>query len=266
MTSLNKRISNVTGSEELKIRRIKIMSLVALSQMMPAGAIKGGTAMKIRMGEATSRFSRDLDISRKSDLQTFTDELQETLISGWNGFTGVLLSLDLPFPKDVPADYVMVPYRVKLNYKGSAWTSVILEVGHDEIQDTLDVEYEMAPEIIDLFTAVGLPAPTPVPLLAPKHQISQKLHAASEPGSSRAHDLVDLQLLEAHRTLDLAEVNDTCHRLFEFRRKIKWPPTIQENENWASLYSEAAVGMNVLPEVDQAIIWANNFIQRINAS
>lgn len=35
-----------------------------------------------------------------------------------------------------------------------------------------------------------------MPVGAVEHQIAQKLHAASAPGSSRAHDLVDLQLFE----------------------------------------------------------------------
>ena len=100
----------------------------------------------------------------------------------------------------------MRPYRVKLSYKGNSWTSVILEVGHDEIGDTLNTVLEMSPEIIEMFTSVGLPATAPVHVLAPKHQIAQKLHAASCNESQRAHDLVDLQLLESQYSLELSEV------------------------------------------------------------
>jgi len=33
-------------------------------QMLPAGVVKGGTAMKVRVGEQASRFTPDLDASR----------------------------------------------------------------------------------------------------------------------------------------------------------------------------------------------------------
>lgn len=160
----------------------------------------------------------------------------------------------------------MVPFRVKLSYRGSAWKSIILEVGHDELGDTNDSELRMDPGIIELFTSVGLPAPSPVALLSPKHQIAQKLHAASSKlaGNERAHDLVDLQLLDANETYDLAEVRDTCERLFRFRKAQAWPPTIVEYQNWDTIYQGQANGVSVIQDVGQAIVWANCFIERIS--
>ncbi|MBI3428752.1 MAG: nucleotidyl transferase AbiEii/AbiGii toxin family protein [Actinobacteria bacterium] len=263
VTSLSGRISNSAGSEGLKLQRIRIMSTVVLAQMMPAGAIKGGTAMKIRMGESTTRFSSDLDIARAEEMKAFVAELEERLVAGWGGFTGVLIKVNGPFPKGVPTDYLMVPFRVKLSYRGSSWTSVILEVGNDEIGDTKESELHMAPEIVELFASIGLPIPNPVALLAPKHQIAQKLHAASSTGNQRAHDLVDLQLLETHESFELAEVKDTCERLFRFRGTHAWPPTFVEYENWNTLYQEAAQGIPVLQGVTEAVIWANEFVARI---
>lgn len=266
LSSLRRRISNLVGTETLTTQRTRVMAVVVLSQMMPPSAIKGGTAMKIRLGDATSRFSEDLDVARGQESKVFVEELRESLRVGWNGFTGTLIEKVGPKPKGIPAEYIMEPFRVKMSYKGLDWTSVTLEVGHDELGDTLDSELRMAPEIIDLFTQVGLSAPNPVAVLAPKHQIAQKLHAASMSGSQRAHDLVDLQLLDAHESLELRDVQEICERLFNFRKAHSWPPVIIENEGWDSLYQEAAQGLPVLSSVSAAVTWSNDFIARIGAS
>ena len=41
-------------------------------------------------------------------------------------------------PKDVPAQYVMLPFDVKLKYMRQPWCTVRLEVGYDEIGDARD--------------------------------------------------------------------------------------------------------------------------------
>lgn len=263
INALKKKISNASGGEPQAHKNARLISMVVLSQMMPAGAIKGGTAMKIRMGVTTTRFSLDLDVARKNDLANFFEELEANLRAGWNNFTGIIEVGSKPTPKGVPPEYVMQPYKVKLRYKGSEWMNVTLEVGHDELGDTSDAQLRMAQEITDLFIAVGLPAPAPVALLAPKHQIAQKLHAASSAGSERAHDLVDLQLLVFNESVDYAEVRATCERLFPYRKRHAWPPNVVANENWDSLYLEAADGMGVLSSVDEAVTWVNELIERI---
>lgn len=266
LNALKKKISNTSGGEPQAHKTARLMSMVVLSQMMPSGAIKGGTAMKIRMGVSTTRFSLDLGVAREQDLGDFIDELEANLRAGWNDFTGTVEAGTEANPKLIPHEYVMQPYKVKLRYKQSEWLSVSLEVGHDELGDTSDVEMRMAPEIAGLFIAVGLPAPMPVALLAPKHQIAQKLHAASSAGSERAHDLVDLQLLVSNESVNLAEVRVTCERLFPYRKRQGWPPTIVANQNWDTLYLEAAEGMDVLPSVIEAVNWANSLIERINSA
>lgn len=263
INALKKKISNASGGEPQTHKNARLISMVVLSQMMPAGAIKGGTAMKIRVGVTTTRFSLDLDVARKNDLANFFEELEANLRAGWNNFTGIIQVGSRSAPRGIPPEYVMQPYKVKLRYKGSEWMNVILEVGHDELGDTSDAQLRMAQEITDLFIAVGLPAPAPVALLAPKHQIAQKLHAVSSTGSERAHDLVDLQLLVFNESIDYADVRATCERLFLYRKRHAWPPKVVANENWDSLYLEAADGMDVLPSVDEAVTWVNELIERI---
>lgn len=121
--------------------------------------------------------------------------------------------------------YVMQPARVKLNYRGKSFVSIDLEIGYDELEATTaePVELEMSDEVLELFAELGLPEPSPVRVLPVHHQISQKLHACSEPGSVRAHDPVDLQLLVP--IADLVLVHETAVRLFAFRGAHAWPPT-----------------------------------------
>ena len=44
------------------------------------------------------------------------------------------------------------------------------------------------------------------------------------------------------------------------------PTLIKKGESWDSLYSDAAAGLDVMENVDEAIAWANDLISKINAS
>ena len=46
--SLEQRIRNLEGDEGLALRRRIAMTLVVVSQMLPEGAIKGGSSMALR--------------------------------------------------------------------------------------------------------------------------------------------------------------------------------------------------------------------------
>lgn len=140
------------------------------------------------------------------------------------------------------------------------------ELGHNEIGDADEPEYQLSPDLVQLFMEVGLEAPKPVAVMRSDHQVAQKLHAVSSVGSERAHDLVDLQLLDKREDLDLAQVAGTCSRLFDYRRQQAWPPIITPGARWDTLYIEAIDGLDVLPVVEEAVAWVNNFVQRIVAS
>ena len=96
------------------------------------------------------------------------------------------------------------------------------------------------------------------------HQIAQKIHACTVPGSDRARDLVDLQLLGTREQLDLAMVRATCIRLFDYRKAHSWPPSVVDGADWDTLYAEAAEGLDVTADVAAAIEWVNEFITRID--
>lgn len=76
-------------------------------------------------------------------------------------------------------------------------------------------------------------------------------------------DLVDLQLLDNGEDLDLAQVNATCIRLFEYRRQQAWPPAIEVFNGWGDLYEAAIEDVDVLRDVEAAVAWGNDFVARI---
>ena len=158
--------------------------------------------MKLRVGEASSRFTPDLDASRMASvtLEHYLDELAERLAVGWGGFTGTVEGLEPPRPECVPEEYVMQPFLIRVAYRGRHWLTVRFEIGHDEIGSTERRELHIAADILGLFATLGLDEPDPIPLLAVDHQIAQKLHACTAVNptggrNERAHDLVDLQIL-----------------------------------------------------------------------
>jgi len=243
-----------------------------IGQMLPPGVVKGGTAMKLRLGEAGSRFTPDVDGARRAGmtLDDYLDQLEENLRAGWNGFTGRVVPRKPPAPAGVPEDYVMKPFEIKLDYMGKPIKTLVFELGRDEVGSTETVVVAIAPDITDLFEELGLPRPGAIPLLATEHQIAQKLHACTTPdgtgGNDRAHDLVDLQLLVESDPPDLEKLNDVGRRLFAARRVGEWPPVVQAWPGWEALYETAAEDLAVLPNVAEAVDWANGLVGQAASS
>lgn len=141
------------------------------------------------------------------------------------------------------------------------------ELGHDEIGSTRHPEWRIADDIVEWFDQLGLPTPDPIPVLAVEHQVAQKLHACTSINArtgqnERAHDLVDLQLLMQEGAVDFVAIGVTAARLFAARRKQTWPPTVVAYDRWDTIYAEAADGLDVLDNLEDAIAWANDLIAR----
>lgn len=250
-----------TGQTEIRLRTA--IAGIVVGQMLPDGAVKGGAAMKLRLGQSGTRFTQDVDFARAEDMDTFLEQMTANLKTGWHDFTGVLVTKKAPKPTAVPADYIMQPFEIRLQYKTQSWCSVKFEVGHDELGDTINPPKAIAQDLVKAFLDLGLPKPNPVPLLPVEHQIAQKLHACTGPGNERAHDLVDLQQLVAHEVVNWVVTKDVCERLFKFRRKHPWAPEVTVLPGWESLYAEAADGLPVAPDVHAAATWANDLITKI---
>lgn len=265
VAALRKRVENLAAGNQARTNLlVRTIATVAVGQLLPPAAVKGGTAMKLRLGVDGSRFSTDLDVARRAELSTFLDDYGRALRSGWAGFTGEIRpSRSIARPTGVPPGYVMTSRDLKVAYNGRDLLTITLEIGHDELDDTRTPPSALAPDIPPLFTAVGLPAPAPIPVVAHDHQIAQKLHAVSQPGSERAHDLVDLQLLDATCTLPDPVLARTCSRLFAFRRRHPWPPTISPGPGWDTAYAAAAEGLPVIASMEDAVAWANAYVSRL---
>lgn len=50
-----------------------------VGQMLPSGAVKSGTAIKLRLGDRITRFTTDLDVARAIALDDFVDALDVAL-------------------------------------------------------------------------------------------------------------------------------------------------------------------------------------------
>ncbi len=261
--NLDRAIERIFGNYEKSTEIRSIMANTIVAQMLPDGVIKGGSSLKLRFGNHCTRMTMDLDMACKGDIVSFLDALAGNLKMGWNGFTGTVVKYEPASPKNVPTEYVMKPYGVKLFYNGQSWCTVDLEVGFNEIGDANDAEYGLSDEVVDIFRKLMFPDPVPVPLMRLEYQIAQKLHGVSEADSHRAHDLIDLQLIVSKGEIDYQRTCEICHRLFLYRKKQVWPPTVVKGVDWESIYDEENDKHAVLPSVDEAIVWANELIMKI---
>lgn len=231
--------------------------------MLPSGVVKGGSAIKLRLGDGGTRFTTDLDVARSESIEAFEASLRRSLEEGWEGFTGRLVSGRPARPKDVPSQYVMQPFEVKLSYRSRPWCTVKLEVGHNEIGDADEADYCLADDVADIFEELGFPRPDPVALMKLHHQVAQKLHALTEPGSRRAHDLIDLQLLMKDGNVDYGLLNETCVRLFAYRRMQPWPSLVEIGESWPDSYKAQSADLPVFEDAEEAVRWVNSLISMI---
>jgi len=246
---------------------LQVRTLIAntiIGQLLPKCVVKGGSALKIRYGDKTTRFTRDLDAVRANELNKFLEQLDLALTNGWNGFTGRIVRKEPAKPKGIPVKYVMQPFEIKLSYLGKSWLTVPLEIGHDEIGDTDVFDNYISQEIIALFEKLGFPAPKPIALIQIHHQIAQKLHALSSVDSERAHDLIDLQIILKFEKIDYSMTRNACQRLFAYRKQQNWPPVILKYEMWETIYNSQINRLDVFQDIDEAITWANNLISKID--
>jgi len=262
--NLDIAIERIFGTDDNPLQIRTLMANTIIGQLLPKGVVKGGSALKLRYGDKTTRFTRDLDAARADNLNIFLEQLDIALKNGWYGFTGRVVRKNPARPKGIPGEYIMQPFEIKLAYNGMSWVTVPLEVGHDEIGDTETYDYFISQDIVDMFKRLGFPAPNPVALLQIHHQIAQKLHALSSANSERAHDLIDLQIIAKSEKLDYRLIRITCTRLFAYRRQQAWPCIVSKGVGWDMLYGSQSGGLDIFQNIDDAVAWANSLIGKIN--
>lgn len=248
--------------EAQRIRRAVANTILA--QLMPDCVIKGGSSLKFRYGDIATRVTKDLDAAQGADIDAFIARLDDALHAGWYGFTGHVVKREPATPDGVPPAYVMQPFDVKLEYNRKPWVTVRLEMGANEVGDTLEADLALASDIAEMFAALGLPQPKPVPLMKLHHQVAQKLHGLTDQTQTRPHDLVDLQLIFSQTAPDLSLVRKTCERLFAHRRRQSWPARVSAGDSWEAGYEAAKYDLPVKPTVAEAIDWVNDLIDKIS--
>ena len=268
-TNLIRAIKTVAAGED-EVRLSRALANVIVGQMLPDGVVKGGSSLMFRYGAALTRYTRDVDTARVMAHDEYISKLRTALSEGWNGFTADLVEVEPPEPKGVPGVYVMKPYDAKVKYLGRPWQTVRIEIGHNEIGDADEFETSLPSDLAEVFEKLSFPQPKPLPVMKLAYQIAQKLHAVSEPGSERAHDLIDLQLICNRSQIDYAEVKSVCQRLFDYRRRQPWPAVVTALPSWDDLYVLARNNLldnaDVLPTAAEAVAWANELIGKIVAA
>ena len=262
---LERAIRKIADSNENGIRLRTLMSNVIVGQFLDGAVMRGGGALKLRYGGETTRYTMDFDAARYVEEAEFIERFGKRLQKGWNGFSGRLVRRPKARPKNVPEAYIMQHFEVKLTYNGHAWCTVLLEVSYNEVGDADSQDIISLDENIKhIFLALGFPEPNPVPLMCIAHQIAQKLHGVTDVKSVRTQDLIDLQLIMAHETVDLSEVRRICERLFANRKAQAWPPLFDVTEEWKVGYEKMKGDLAVLPSCEDAAMWLNELILMIS--
>lgn len=258
-----RRASGNTADGYMRMRTLIANAIVA--SMLPDGVVKGGNAIEMRFGSDVTRYTTDLDTAAMSDPDVYVAELAKRLAVGWEGFTGRVVRRKPAEPQGIPAEYIMRPYDVKLSYFGKPWCTVPLEVSFDEIGDAKDPDQTKLAEASEVLETLGFPGLGSVALMNLGYQVAQKLHGLSSSGD-RVRDLIDLQLIANNSTIDLVRTNRICERLFAYRKRQSWPPEIIARNGWGELYVAQAKGLDVLPNLNEAVTWANDLIARIDSA
>lgn len=88
--------------------------------------------LEIRVGTRRARVSSDLDAVRGQSLEAFRDQLAEALRDGWDALTGFLVD-DGEIPAPLPEGYRPYRFRVKLQFRGGDFGTILIEVAPTEI-------------------------------------------------------------------------------------------------------------------------------------
>ncbi|MCZ8377641.1 nucleotidyl transferase AbiEii/AbiGii toxin family protein [Mycobacterium sp. CPCC 205372] len=272
LTQAAQRQGVVFGRMQRHIAMIVVAQFAAMltdDSGAPLLLVKGGSSLELRRGIPDSRTSKDFDTVARLDIEEVREQLAEAGEAGWEGFTA---TFTMPEEIDVPGMPVKPRrFTAKLSYRGKPFASVPIEVSTVEAGNADQFDSLTS----DALGLVGVAAAVSVPCMTIPWQIAQKLHAVTaalgEPRvNDRAHDLVDLQLLEGLLLgTDLAPTRSACIAVFEARAQHSWPPRVAALPHWPPIYSGALEGLNHLElaaTVEEAAEVVQRFVERIDAA
>jgi hypothetical protein len=293
IVQLQERMEQVSVDLGITVARVKLMlSTLIVSQMLPdAVAVKGGMGIKLRLGEVGTRATADLDVAAAARDDQFQEAFRARLAAGWGvvppskgqlkkdanapqrvAFTATLRAAKPHDPGVEHPQYLMHPYRVTISFLGSSWAGLDVEVADPEVGHISDTEKKLDSEIVQFAERFGFGVPEPVRLLELEQQIAQKIHALTDVAYTRAHDLVDLQLLLA-ASPDLRRLRELCVSTFAWRNQHGWPPLpLRTMEGWERPYFEARAETeiegesSVLSSLAEARDWFGTVVASIEAA
>lgn len=283
LPDLNRALDDVASDLKLPIPRVRTTFVgVVTAQMLPDSvALKGGLAIKLKLGELGTRATSDLDAVYTDAYSKTLEEIKDRCRAGWGlvppskrqrranpdapdrvAFTGTVKELQQYDPGVQQPQYLMRPVRVSLSFLGKPWGAIDLELAHPETTKELSPPSQMDAELTERFENFGFGILAPVRFLAVEVQIAQKIHALTHPNSDRAHDLVDLQLLWTDE-VDRQSLRRACEATFRYRKEHSWPPLPLPSMNahrarYQQAVEEVTVGAQpllVLPELEDAHQW-----------
>ena len=82
------------------------MANAIVGQMLSDGVVKGGSSLKLRYGDANTRFTTDLDTAYRQEIDNFISTLEGRLRDGWSDFSGRIIKRSQARPEGVPIEYV----------------------------------------------------------------------------------------------------------------------------------------------------------------
>lgn len=80
--NLDLAIERAFGRGREFTRSRAIIANVIVGQMVPDGAVKGGSSIKLRLGDAATRYTTDLDVARASDLDGYVSKPSLNMLLG----------------------------------------------------------------------------------------------------------------------------------------------------------------------------------------
>lgn len=293
VTQLNARLSHAAAELVIPVARARLMlCTLVVSQMLPdAVAVKGGMGIKMRLGEQGTRATSDLDVSTRARGEEFERAFRARLAEGWGkvppskgeqrrnpdakgrvAFTATVKARRIHDPGLPRPEYVMHPYRVSIAFLGTSWGALDVEVSDPEIDPHAHTRQEIDGDLLQFGAHFGFGELQPIELVGLEYQIAQKIHAVTDVAYTRAHDLVDLQLLWDAGP-NLSDLHQLCARTFGWRDQQPWPPLpLRPMEDWALAYDDAreetevAGQTPVLPDVAAAREWLGQIIEVITAT
>lgn len=261
-----------------------MVGALVVSQMLPPDTlVKGGFGITLRVGDAASRTTEDLDVATR-DPEALFDALNQRLRQGLGviparkpgkrdriAFSGEAKRKTKRIPEGVIPAYAMQPYPVKLTYDSKGLSTIELEVGHNEIDALESFDEVPLPEDLEaVLNAMGISDIKPVRLLSIEQQVAQKVHALAFDHNDRAHDLVDLQVLWEQEDIDLQRTLSRCERAFRYRQNGDWPPPSDFSHltdgGYKAALKETDLADQLQPNLILAKEWLKDIISRISAA